>query len=53
MVAIASGLRKKSSGLSGIILRVRGMSITPSTMMTATWMPAGQRLRAMLSASTR
>ena len=44
---------KKLSGLSGIIWRVLGRSMTPSTMISDTWMPAGHSERAMDSARLR
>src|SRR5215510_10446327 len=39
--AMSSGLRKKSSARSGIISRVRGISITPSMITRETCTPSG------------
>ena len=51
--ATSSGLMKNKSGLSGIRSRVRARSTTPSTTISATWMPAGQSARAIDSARLR
>src|SRR5882757_4604106 len=51
--ATSSGLMKNESGLPGILSRVRGKSTTPSTTMSATWMPAGHSDRAIDSARLR
>src|SRR6202171_285499 len=51
--ATSSGWMKNESGLSGILSRVLGRSTTPSTTMRATWIPAGQRARAIDSARLR
>src|SRR5580692_533849 len=53
VAATAAGWMKNESGLPGMRSRVRGRSTTPSTMMRATWMPAGQSARAMDSARLR
>ena len=39
--------------MSGILSRVLGRSTTPSTTMSATWMPAGHSARAIDSARLR
>src|SRR5438128_1686136 len=41
---------KKEAGLSGIRSRVLGRSTTPSTTISATWMPVGQSAQAIDSA---
>ena len=53
VAAMSSGFRKKLSGLSGMFRRVLGRSTTASTTVKATWMPCGQRLRAIDSARLR
>ena len=53
IAATPAGSMKKSSARSVNRERVTGPPTTPSTTIRATWMPAGQRWRAINSASAR